>query len=63
MIEQMDVDNIEALESKETGRRMPLGWQLLFWGLILFGIYYVVAYTPAISGWSQERAYTESVKP
>jgi len=63
MMEQMDVDNIEALESKETGRRMPLGWKLLFWGLILFGIYYVVAYTPAISGWSQESAYRESVKP
>ena len=63
MTEPLDVDNIEAFESKETGRRIPLGWQLLFWGLILFGIFYVVAYTPAISGWSQESAYTQSLKP
>ena len=63
MTEPLDTDNIEAFESKETGRRIPLGWQLLFWGLILWGIYYVASHTPAISGWSQEKAYTESLKP
>jgi len=63
MTEQPDTDNIEAFESKETARRIPLGWQLLFWALILWGIYYVAAHTPAISGWSQERAYMESLKP
>lgn len=56
-------DNIHDLEAKGTARDLPLGWLLLFWGLILFGVYYFVAYTPFISGWSQERAYTESVKP
>jgi hypothetical protein len=30
--------------------------------LILWGIYYFIAYTPAISGWSQQKAYEESVK-
>ncbi len=63
MTDQSDIDNIEAFESKETGRRIPIGWQILFWGLIIWGIYYVAAYTPTISGWSQERAYTESLKP
>jgi choline-glycine betaine transporter len=63
MTEPMDTDNIETLESKETGHRIPLGFQLLFWGLIIWGIYYFAAHTPAISGWSQERAYTESLKP
>lgn len=56
------MDNIEEFESKKTGKRLPLGWQLLFWGLILWGIYYTAAYTPAISGWSQENAYKESLK-
>lgn len=58
-----DFDNIKDFEAKGTEKKIPLGWQLLFWGLILWGIYYTAAYTPAISGWSQERAYTESLKP
>ncbi len=58
-----DTDNIHDFEAKNTSRTLPLGWLLLFWGLILFGVYYFVAYSPAISGWSQERTYTESVKP
>jgi len=58
-----DIDNIHDLEAKTTSRTLPLGWLLLFWGLILFGVFYFVAYTPFISGWSQERAYLDSVKP
>jgi len=56
-----ELDNIEALEAKETGKKLPIGWLLLFWALILWGIYYFVAYTPAISGWSQGKAYEESM--
>jgi hypothetical protein len=58
-----DMDSIHDFEAKTTSRSLPFGWLLLFWGLILFGVYYFIAYTPAISGWSQERAYTDSVKP
>jgi hypothetical protein len=58
-----DIDNVHDFEAKSTSRSLPLGWLLLFVGLILFGIYYFVSYTPSISGWSQERAYTDSVKP
>ena len=57
-----ELDNIESLESKETSRKMPVGWLILFWGLILWGIFYFVAYSPAISGWSQAKAYEESIK-
>ncbi|MDO8723879.1 MAG: hypothetical protein Q7J31_16880 [Syntrophales bacterium] len=57
-----DIDNIEEFEAKETARIIPAGWLMLFIGLILFGIYYVVSYTPEISGWSQEKAYEESLK-
>lgn len=56
-----DFDAIEEFEAKETAYKLPLGWLILFWGLILFGIVYFIAYTPAISGWSQGRAYEESI--
>ena len=58
-----ELDNIHDFEAKDTAKKLPLGWQLLFCGLILWGIYYAIAYTPALSGWSQQRAYTESLKP
>ena len=32
---------------------IPLGWRLLFWGLVGFGAYYLWAYTPALGGWTQ----------
>jgi len=57
-----ELDNIEKMEAKETANKLPLGWLILFWGLIIWGIYYFVSYTPAISGWSQAKAYEESVK-
>jgi len=57
-----EIDNIEKFEAKETSKRLPSGWLILFIGLIVWGIYYIAAYTPAISGWSQEKAYEESLK-
>jgi hypothetical protein len=57
-----DLDDIKAFEAKETSRKLPVGWLILFWGLIIWGIYYFVAYTPSISGWSQEKAYEDSIK-
>jgi hypothetical protein len=49
-------------ESVDAKRKIPLGWLILFWGLILWGIYYFASYTPSLSGWSQEKAYEESLK-
>jgi hypothetical protein len=57
-----DLDNLNEFEAKDTAKKLPFGWQLVFWGLILFGIYYTAAYTPLFSGWSQEKAYTERAK-
>ncbi len=39
----------------EGDRPLPLGWRVLFWGLIAFGAYYLWAYTPAFTGWTQAR--------
>lgn len=57
-----ELDNIEEFEAKDTARKLPKGWLILLWGLIIWGVYYFAAYTPAISGWSQSKAYEESVK-
>ena len=53
-------DTPEALEAKETASKIPLGWWALFWGLIVWGLYYAWTYTPSLGGWSQERAFEES---
>ena len=39
----------------EGDRPVPVGWRILFWGLIAFGAYYLWAYTPAFTGWTQTR--------
>jgi hypothetical protein len=57
-----EFDNMESFEAKETAHTLPVGWLILFWALILFGIYYFASYTPSISGWSQGKAYEESIK-
>lgn len=49
----IDVDDIEAMEAKETARKLPVGWLILFWGLVVWGAYYLYAYSPALGGWSQ----------
>ncbi len=46
-------DTAEAMEAKETAHRLPVGWLLLFFGLIAFGVVYLWLYSPALSGWSQ----------
>jgi hypothetical protein len=56
-----DIDDIEAFESKKTSHDLPVGWLILFWGLILWGVFYLYTYTPSMGGWSQEKAYQESV--
>lgn len=56
-----ELDNIEKFEAPETSKKLPIGWLLLFWGLILWGIYYLYAYTPSLGGWSQEKAFHETM--
>ena len=55
-------DTPEALERKETAKTVPLGYWVLYFGLILWGAYYTWTYTPVLGGWSQDRAFDESTK-
>jgi hypothetical protein len=57
-----DIDRIEDMEREDTKRKLPMGWLLFFIGIILWGIFYIISYTPEISGWSQEGQYLESIK-
>ncbi|WP_303850405.1 cbb3-type cytochrome c oxidase N-terminal domain-containing protein [Seleniivibrio woodruffii] len=59
---QEEFDNLEEFTREDTENALPLGWLILFIGLIVFGIYYVYAYTPAFTGWSQEKALQESMQ-
>ena len=55
-------DTPEALEAKEPVSKIPLGWWGLFYGLIVWGIYYAWTYTPSLGGWSQDKAFQESTQ-
>lgn len=57
-----EMDRIEDMEREDTKKKLPIGWLLLFIGLIVWGIFYSLAYTPEISGWSQEKQFLESLK-
>ena len=46
-------DTAEAMEAKETENTLPVGWQVLFYGLIAWGVYYLWAYSPWSTGWTQ----------
>jgi hypothetical protein len=48
-----EIDDLSAFEAKETSRTLPVGWSLLYWGLIAWGGYYLWAYSPALGGWQQ----------
>lgn len=57
-----DFDDLEDFERKDTSHNLPVGWTMLFVGLMLWGAYYLYTYTPALGGWSQEQEYKDSVK-
>jgi cytochrome c oxidase cbb3-type subunit 3 len=47
---------------QESHNKIPAGWMAFFAGMIIFVIWYVVSYTPAISGWSFYKKYEEEMK-
>ncbi len=53
MATQPELDDLATFEAKETSRKLPVGWLLLFWGLIVWGAFYLWRYTPTLGGWSQ----------
>ncbi len=48
-----ELDDLSAFEAKDTARKLPAGWLLLFWGLIAWGAWYLWRYSPALGGWNQ----------
>lgn len=52
-----ELDDLSKFESpRETAHKIPVGWSILFWGLIAWGVYYLWTYSPALGGWSQAGA-------
>jgi cytochrome c oxidase cbb3-type subunit 3 len=46
----------EPIGKMEMHNKVPRGFLVLLFGLIAFGVYYIAAYTPEFSGWSQYKA-------
>ena len=62
MIDELP-DSAEAMEAKDTAGRLPAGWLVLFFGLVAWGLYYLFAYSPWSSGWSQAAEYEAAQAP
>jgi cytochrome c oxidase cbb3-type subunit III len=48
-------------EIQEGHNSIPKGWLVFFFAAIVFLIWYVVSYTPAISGWSFYKKYEQEM--
>lgn len=56
--QQLDpnLDDLRQLDSpKETENKLPVGWLILFFGLVAWGAWYLWTFTPGLGGWSQAR--------
>jgi cytochrome c oxidase cbb3-type subunit 3 len=47
----------EPIGNMESHNKVPRGFLVLLFGLIAWGAYYIAAYTPQISGWSQYKVF------
>ncbi len=56
-------DSAEALEAKDTARKLPWGWRILFLGLVAWGAAYLWAYSPWSTGWTQAGEYEAAQVP
>jgi cytochrome c oxidase cbb3-type subunit III len=52
----------EPIGKMEAHNKVPRGFLVLLFGLIAFGVYYIVAYTPGISGWSQYKVFSKEME-
>lgn len=48
-----ELDDLSRFEAKETSHKLPVGWLVLFWGLIAWGAWYLWTYSPWGGGWMQ----------
>jgi len=46
----------------EGGNKIPKGWLVFFFGVIAFLVWYIVSFTPAISGWSFYKEFEQEMK-
>ena len=52
----------EPIGKLEAHNKVPRGFLVLLFGLIAFGVYYIAAYTPGISGWSQYKVLSNEME-
>jgi len=52
----------EFEEVKESHNKIPLGWLLFFIGIIIWLVFYIYAYLPGTTGWSQYKVLEEEMK-
>jgi cytochrome c oxidase cbb3-type subunit 3 len=52
----------EPIGKLEAHNKVPRGFLVLLFGLIAFGVYYIAAYTPGISGWSQYKVLSQEME-
>lgn len=48
-------------EPGESHNSIPKGWLLFFFGVIIWLVWYIVSFTPAISGWSFYKGFEEEM--
>jgi heme/copper-type cytochrome/quinol oxidase subunit 2 len=46
-------DSAEAMEAKATAHDLPIWWVALLVGLVAWGVFYLWAYSPWSTGWTQ----------
>jgi hypothetical protein len=56
-------DTAEAMEAKATAHDVPAGWKVLFVGLVVWGAWYLYAYSPWGTGWTQAGELEAKVVP
>lgn len=49
-------------EEMESHNKVPMGFALFFIGMIIWGVFYLWAYTPELGGWSQHQELVEEIK-
>ena len=52
----------EPIGKLEAHNKVPRGLLVLLFGLIALGVYYIAAYTPGISGWSQYKVLSKEME-
>ena len=52
----------EPIGKLEAHNKVPRGFLVLLFGLIAFGVYYIAAYTPEFSGWSQYKVLSKEME-